>query len=122
AESVQQGELAAIAVNPVGTLALLWLAARGALGRLGDAENITGFSFRSLTVMPLRLLQRKSDAQRVQHRWHKGDTRPVRIKVAADGEIMSLDAPLEFRVAPESLLLIMRSRHAAHTHMEGDAA
>src|SRR5690606_11635726 len=53
AESVKQGQLAAIAVKPVGTMAMLWLAARGALGRLAEAENVIGFSFRSLTVDPL---------------------------------------------------------------------
>src|SRR5690606_22120311 len=66
AEAVKQGQLAAIAVNPVGTWAMLWLAARGALGSLGDADNVTGFSFRTLDVT----------------------YRKRRIKVAADGEIM----------------------------------
>ncbi|HCN71435.1 MAG TPA: diacylglycerol kinase [Pusillimonas sp.] len=96
AESTKQGHLAAIAVKPVGTLAMLWLAARGALGRLADADNVMGFSFRSLAVAPLGLWRgRKSGLKR-------------RIKVAIDGEIAWLSAPLAFRVAPEPLLLIKR--------------
>ena len=116
AESVKQGQLAAIAVKPVGTLAMLWLAARGALGRLGDAENVISFSFRSLTVAPIRMWRGKGGAQPAELRPTKQKRLPRRrIKVAADGEIMWLQAPLEFRVAPEPLLLIKR-------RMEGDAA
>src|SRR5690606_11459586 len=59
AESLKQGQLAAIAVNPVGTMAMLWLAARGALGKLADAENVSSFSFRHLTVVPLGLWRGK---------------------------------------------------------------
>ncbi|RII81839.1 diacylglycerol kinase family protein [Neopusillimonas maritima] len=97
AESTKQGQLAAIAVKPVGTMAMLWLAARGALGRLSDAENVKGFSFRSLTVVPLGV-------------WR--NARKRRIKVATDGEIIWLRAPLKFRVAPEPLLLIKRRRES----------
>jgi diacylglycerol kinase family enzyme len=115
AESVKQGQLAAIAVKPVGTMAMLLLAARGALGRLGDADNVISFSFRNLTVAPIGLWRGKRGAQRAERLVGKASPRRRRIKVAADGEVMWLHAPLEFRVAPEPLLLIKR-------RIEGDAA
>ncbi|CAN5179261.1 diacylglycerol kinase family protein [soil metagenome] len=86
AEAVAQGQLAAVAVRPIGTLALFGLLARGLLGRLGDAGNIRSFSFRRLTVTP------------------KGMRR---IKVATDGEIVWMQTPLVFEVAPEPLLLLV---------------
>lgn len=112
AESVKQGELAAIAVNPVGTMAMLWLAAHGALGKLADAENVTGFSFRSLTVVPLRFRRGMRGDDRTEPVAIKGSSRKRRIKVAIDGEIVWLHAPLEFRVASEPLLLIKPGHHS----------
>ena len=86
ANVVGQGQLAAVAVRPIGTLALFGLLLRGVLGRLGEAENIRSFSFRRLTVTPRRM---------------------KRIKVATDGEIVWMDAPLVFEVAPEPLMLLV---------------
>lgn len=88
ASAVADGRLAAIAVRPVGALGLLWLLLRGALGRLGEADQIQSFTFQRITVKP-RLTFRK--------RW---------VKVAADGEIAWLKAPLEFRVSPVPLMLL----------------
>lgn len=56
------------------------------LGRLGDADNIDSFSFRTLTVSP---------------RGRK------RVKVATDGEVMWMKAPLVFQVAEDPLLLLI---------------
>jgi diacylglycerol kinase family enzyme len=86
AESVAQGQLAAVAVRPIGTLALFGLLARGVLGRLGEAEHIQSFSFKRLTVAPRGM---------------------KRIKVATDGEIVWMQTPLVFEVAPEPLLLLV---------------
>ncbi len=86
AEAVAEGQLAAVAVRPIGTLALFGLLVRGVLGRLGDAENIRSFTFRRLTVMPRGM---------------------KRIKVATDGEIVWLQTPLIFEVAQEALLLMV---------------
>ena len=86
AESVAQGQLAAVAVRPIGTLALFGLLLRGLLGRLGDAENIRSFSFKRLTVTPKGM---------------------KRIKVATDGEIAWMQTPLVFEVAAEPLLLLV---------------
>ena len=86
AEAVRQGQMAAVAVRPIGTLALFGLMLRGVLGRLGEAENIRSFTFRRLTVTPRRM---------------------KRIKVATDGEIVWMQSPLVFEVAPEPLLLLV---------------
>lgn len=85
-DALAHGQLAGIAVRPIGTLALFALLIRGLLGRLGDADNIQSFSFRRLTVMP------------------KGMRR---IKVATDGEIVWMQTPLVFEVAAEPLLLLV---------------
>lgn len=86
ANAVECGKLAGIVVRPIGVLALFGLLVRGLLGRLGDAANIESFSFRRLTVMP------------------KGRRR---VKVAMDGEITWMQAPLVFEVSPQSLLLMV---------------
>jgi diacylglycerol kinase family enzyme len=86
ADAPEQGQLAAIALKPIGVFAMLGVVARGALGRLGDADNVLSFPFESLTVRPMRSLRR--------------------VKVATDGELGWLDMPLHFRVAPEPLWLI----------------
>jgi diacylglycerol kinase family enzyme len=85
---LEEGQLAAIAVRPVGTLAMLWLLVHGALGRLGDAENVISFSFRRLTVKP------------------SSRYRPHRVKVATDGEVNWLATPLEFQISPQPLYLL----------------
>jgi len=85
-DALAQGHLAAVAVRPIGTLALFGLLLRGVLGRLGEAENIRSFSFRRLTVTPRAM---------------------KRIKVATDGEIVWMQTPLVFEVAPEPLLLLV---------------
>jgi hypothetical protein len=88
AGALEQGELAAVALKPTGTLAMLGLIVRGALGRLGGAEHVVSISFRSMAVSPAR-----GRAQR-------------RIKVATDGEVRWMQMPLLFRVAPEPLWLL----------------
>ena len=85
-DALMQGQLVAIAVRPIGTLALFGLLVHGLLGRLGDADNIRSFSFRRLTVTP------------------KGMRR---IKVATDGEVVWMQTPLVFEVAAEPLLLLV---------------
>jgi diacylglycerol kinase family enzyme len=89
ARAVQQGQLAAIAVRPVGPLAMVGLLLRGALGRLGDADHVVNFAFDRLTVRP--------------YGWR-------RLKVALDGEVAWLDTPLVFQVAPYPLPLLVPAR------------
>ena len=84
---VEDGKLAAILLRPVSTLSLLWLFARGAMGDLGRAYGVDTFALTSLTVTPSK--------RRIR-----------RLKVAADGETAWMNTPIEFRVAPEPLLLL----------------
>ena len=86
ADAVNRGELAGIAVRPIGTLALFGLLARGVIGRLGDADHIDSFSFGKLKV-----------AMRGKKR----------VKVATDGEITWMTPPLVFQVADTPLLLMV---------------
>jgi diacylglycerol kinase family enzyme len=86
AHAVQQGQLVAMTVRPIGTLALLGLLCRGALGQLGNDNNVVSFAFERLTVRPYRRR---------------------RIKVAMDGEVTRLRTPLVFQVAPQPLPLLV---------------
>lgn len=86
--ALAQGELAAIMPKPVGTAALLGLMLRGAFGQLGEADNVVSFGFKHMRVRSRQFYRRG------------------RVKVATDGEIVWLQAPLEFRVADEPLLLL----------------
>lgn len=87
AEVVEEGKLVAIVLRPVPTLTLLWLVAQGAMGKLGRARGVQHFALSSLTVTP--------SSRRVR-----------RLKIATDGEIAWMNTPIEFRVAPEPLLLL----------------
>jgi diacylglycerol kinase family enzyme len=80
------GTLAGLVLKPIGRLTMLGLILRGALGRLGDAENAVSFPFREITVRPKHHRQR--------------------FKVAVDGEIAWMDPPIVFRAAPRPLVLI----------------
>jgi diacylglycerol kinase family enzyme len=83
---VERHRLAAVVLKPVspwGMLGLIWRAIRG---HLGEAEQVTWFDFERMTV-------RARFGRR-------------RFKVATDGEVDWLRAPLEFRVAPHPLLLL----------------
>ncbi|MCB5207952.1 diacylglycerol/lipid kinase family protein [Methylovorus mays] len=86
-DALATGELAAIMLKPTSKLAMLGLMLKGALGRLGEAENIVSFSFSSMGIRQFSFPRR-------------------RIKVATDGEIVRLKSPLQFRVAPRPLQLI----------------
>ncbi|MDI1257753.1 diacylglycerol kinase family protein [Aquabacterium sp.] len=89
APALQDGQLVAIAVKPVGKLAMLGLLLRGALGQLGDADKVSSFAFTSLTVSPRR------------------PHRPRRLKVATDGEVIWMNTPLHFRPSPRPLMLLV---------------
>jgi diacylglycerol kinase family enzyme len=89
AEAVARGALAAVMVKPVGRLAMLWLALRGALGTLGEADSIVDFAFRRMTVRP------------------PPGRRPRKLRVAIDGEVTFLRTPLTFEVAPTPLRVLL---------------
>ncbi|MEA3110956.1 MAG: hypothetical protein QOG58_755 [Caballeronia sp.] len=97
APQLERGLLAAIAPRAIGRLAQLGLTLRGAAGRMSDADNVTSFAFKRITVMhPSK-----------RHR-------PV--KVATDGEINWITMPLEFRVAPEPLFLLKPEADVANAN------
>ncbi|MBA3598833.1 MAG: diacylglycerol kinase [Methylibium sp.] len=85
---IEHGQLAAITLRPVGWLSMLGLLVSGALGRLGDADNVFSFGVDRMTVR-----------QALPYG-------PKRVKVATDGEIVWLRMPLELRVSPEPLYLL----------------
>ncbi|ALK97467.1 diacylglycerol kinase [Massilia sp. WF1] len=87
--AVEEGRLAAIAPRPVSRWRMLGLLLRGALGRLGEAEDVVAFAFRSMTVHAPLLSGRR------------------RIKVAADGEVRKLELPLRFEALDGQLALLV---------------
>ena len=89
AQSVQNGQLAIVALPPMSAFERLTIAFRGMLGKLGEAPNVTHFACRQLSIEPLS--SRKSP----------------NVKVAMDGEVSKMCAPLVFRVGPRPLRLIV---------------
>ena len=85
-EQVEQHKLAAVVVPPLGPLARVGLFLRALVGRLGDASQVTTFAFERLLV---------------RSRFHRRS-----LKVAMDGEVERMRAPLVFRVAEHPLLLL----------------
>jgi diacylglycerol kinase family enzyme len=86
APAIENGRLVGLVVRPAGVAELLWLIVRGALGTLGDAEQVGHFAFRRIVVRPRRARRQ--------------------LKVAADGEITRVAAPIEFTVGPEPLYVL----------------
>lgn len=85
--AIDDGALAGVMLKRVGRGTLMWLLACGALGKLGEVDQVENFSFRRLTVRARTFGAR-------------------RIKVATDGEVLWMPLPLRFEVAPHPLLLI----------------
>jgi diacylglycerol kinase family enzyme len=83
---VGRGRLAAVFPKPIGTRALASLALRGALGRLGEADQVNRFTFQRLTVR-LRSIRRTV--------------------VAADGEVGMMSQPITFSVCDRPLRLLV---------------
>lgn len=89
ADVVDSGQLVAIAVQPMRALALLWLAARGLLGRLGEDDKVMSFGFHHLEIRPRGKFRRRS------------------VTVALDGEPVRMRFPLVFRPATQRLQLLV---------------
>lgn len=83
-----EGRVAAVMLKPVGTLALVGLMLRGALGTLGEADSVEHFAFERLVVRPTLPQRRRG------------------VKVAFDGEVARMRAPLDFRVLERPLYLL----------------
>lgn len=86
AQRTGRGRLAGIVTRPVGAWTMLWLALRGALGRLGDADQVQSFSFHELQVKVLGAR---------------------RVKIATDGEVVVMKPPLRFAAAAQRLQLMV---------------
>ncbi|MFZ2236486.1 MAG: diacylglycerol kinase family protein [Dokdonella sp.] len=87
APTIDTGHLVAITLKHVGKLQMIGLILRGALGKLGEAERVQTFGFRRMTV--------------------KTRGRNRRFKIALDGEISRIDAPLVFEAMPDALQLLV---------------
>lgn len=83
-----KGRIAAVMLRPIGTLPMVWLMLRGAMGTLGDADSVESFEFEHMLVKP-RLDLGKS-----------------KVKVAFDGEVHWMRWPIEFEVSPKPLYLL----------------
>ncbi|MDD2714186.1 MAG: diacylglycerol kinase family protein [Simplicispira sp.] len=88
APSLDEGCMAAVMLRPIGTLAMLGLMLRGALGTLGEADTVESFKFQRMLVKPRRAWGRR------------------RVKVAFDGEVGRMSMPLQFQVSPQPLYLL----------------
>ena len=82
------GSMAALMLRPIGTLAMIGLMLRGALGTLGDAQSVDHFEFDRMVVKPRLPRSRRG------------------VKVAFDGEVTTMHAPLDFRVLAKPLYLL----------------
>jgi diacylglycerol kinase family enzyme len=97
------GTMAAVVLRPVGTLSMIGLMLHGAMGRLDEAAGVERFEFEHLVVRPALLRGRS------------------RVKVAFDGEVTMMRAPLDFRVHAKPLYLLKPARDAAVTDARSSA-
>ena len=88
AHALDHGWMAAVMLRPIGTLSMLGLLFRGAMGTLGEADTVESFEFHRLIVRQRHAL------------------RTAVVKVAFDGEVNWMRGPLDFRVAPKPLHLV----------------
>jgi diacylglycerol kinase family enzyme len=88
AHETRPGHITAVMLKPIGTLAMLGLMLRGAMGSLGEAESVEHFEFERLVVTPSRLYGRR------------------RVKVAFDGEVAWMPVPIVFKVLARPLWLM----------------
>ena len=81
--------ITAVMLRPIGVLAMIGLMVRGAMGTLGEAESVESFEFSHMVVRPTLAPGRRM------------------MKVACDGEVTKMRAPLDFHVLAEPLYLLM---------------
>ncbi|RVU45976.1 diacylglycerol kinase [Rubrivivax rivuli] len=86
------GSMAALMLRPIGTLPMIGLMLHGAMGRLGEAAGVERFEFQHMVVNPTLTQGRRG------------------VKVAFDGEVATLRAPLDFRVLAQPLYLLAPRR------------
>lgn len=86
------GSMAAVMLRPIGTLPMIGLMLRGAMGRLGEAAGVERFEFQRMVVKPTLPPGRRG------------------LKLAFDGEVTTVSAPLDFRVLARPLRLLAPRR------------
>ena len=86
--STSDGQITAVILKPVGALAMIGLMLRGALGQLGEADSIERIVCPRLVITPSNMFGSRT------------------VKVAYDGEVSWMNAPLTLRVLPEPLWLL----------------
>lgn len=82
-----EGVITAVILRPLSTWRMMGLMLRGAMGSLGEADSIEYFDFHSIRVSSKGLGRRS-------------------IKVAYDGEVTRMNAPLTFQVQDKPLYLL----------------
>jgi hypothetical protein len=81
---------------------MLGLLLRGALGRLGEADDVEAFAFRRMTVRGPLLSSRR------------------RLKTATDGEVSRMALPLRFEALEGRLLLLVPPADGRGARAGGD--
>lgn len=82
------GSMAALMLRPIGTLSMMGLLLRGAMGGLGEAAGVEGFEFQHMVVRP-RLAPGRTE-----------------VDVAFDGELARMRTPIDIRVLDKPLYLL----------------
>jgi diacylglycerol kinase family enzyme len=104
AKAVEEGSIAAVMLQPIGTLSMFGLLLRGAMGTLGEADSVESFQFRRMLVKLRPPLGRKT------------------VKVAFDGEVTRMRPPLEFRVSDRPLYVLKGAVAPQPAHSDSDTA
>ena len=100
----RDGRVAAVVLRPMGTLAMLRLMLHGAMGTLGQADQVESFEFDHMVVKPRLDYGRR------------------KVKVAFDGEVQWMRSPIEFAVSPKPLYLLKPDAQTAPDPTEQDTA
>ncbi len=87
--TADEGRITAVMLRPIGTLSMIRLMLHGAMGTLGEAQSVERFEFEHMVVRPTLAPGRRG------------------VKVAFDGEVTRMRAPLDFRVLAKPLYLLM---------------
>jgi diacylglycerol kinase family enzyme len=82
------GSMAALMLRPIGTLSMIGLMLRGAIGRLGEAAGVESFEFQHMVVQPTLAPSRRE------------------VVVAFDGEVARMRPPIDIRVLDKPLYLL----------------
>lgn len=98
------GRITAVMLRPVGMVSMIRLMLHGAMGTLGEAPSVERFEFEHMVVRPTLAPGRRE------------------VKVAFDGEVARMRAPLDFRVLAKPLHLLMPRPHDTATDTAVDTA